>query len=52
MKPRHHRSERGIHNVGGLAIAKALDIDEVQNLTELDRQFGQRGHQVRRGNSG
>jgi hypothetical protein len=39
MQPGHHGPQRGLHNCGGLAVAKAFNINEVEDLTKFFRQI-------------
>jgi hypothetical protein len=46
VQPRHDSSERRIHNRRDLAVAEALGVNQVQDLPELSRQFGQGLYQL------
>jgi hypothetical protein len=46
MQPGHHGPERRFHNCGRLAVAKALNINQVENLAELFWQVLERRDQA------
>jgi hypothetical protein len=46
MQPGHHSPEWRVHNDGGLAVAKAFNVNQVQHLAEVFRQALERCDQA------